>query len=77
MCHSLRVTVNMYINWCFIRLLLDIVHVSDVLSLAVHLLCSWTHVRWLDPNSTYMRVVAVSILVIMWQVMYSCPMYTL
>ena len=29
---------------------------------------SWTHVRWLDPNSTYMRVVAVSILVIMWQV---------
>ncbi|KAK2154768.1 hypothetical protein LSH36_258g05075 [Paralvinella palmiformis] len=28
---------------------------------------SWTHVRWLDPNSTYMRIVAVSILVVMWQ----------
>lgn len=28
---------------------------------------SWIHIRWLDPNSTFMRVVAVSILVIMWQ----------
>ncbi|ESN91531.1 hypothetical protein HELRODRAFT_70414 [Helobdella robusta] len=28
---------------------------------------SWTHVRWLDPSSTYMRIVAVSLLVIMWQ----------
>ncbi|KAL5014161.1 hypothetical protein ScPMuIL_008431 [Solemya velum] len=28
---------------------------------------SWTHVRWLDPNSTYMRVVAVCILIVIWQ----------
>jgi phosphatidylserine synthase 1 len=28
---------------------------------------SWTHVRWLDPHSTYMRVLAVCILVVMWQ----------
>ncbi|XP_013383200.1 phosphatidylserine synthase 1 isoform X2 [Lingula anatina] len=28
---------------------------------------SWTHVRWLDPNSSYMRVIGVSILVIFWQ----------
>ncbi|ELU01944.1 hypothetical protein CAPTEDRAFT_122558 [Capitella teleta] len=27
---------------------------------------SWTHVRWLDPNSSYMRPVAVCILVVMW-----------
>ncbi|CAI9720231.1 phosphatidylserine synthase 1-like isoform X2 [Octopus vulgaris] len=29
---------------------------------------SWTHVRWLDPNSSYMRVLAVGILVVIWQV---------
>ncbi|XP_070550344.1 phosphatidylserine synthase 1-like isoform X2 [Ptychodera flava] len=29
---------------------------------------SWTHVRWLDPNSSCMRVVAVYILLVMWQV---------
>ncbi|UYV60293.1 PTDSS1 [Cordylochernes scorpioides] len=29
---------------------------------------SWTHVRWLDPNSTYMRFLAVAELVIFWQV---------
>jgi hypothetical protein len=29
---------------------------------------SWTHVRWLDPNSSYMRPVAVCILVVMWNV---------
>lgn len=29
---------------------------------------SWTHVRWLDPNSSYMRVLAVGILVMIWQV---------
>ncbi|XP_022258316.1 phosphatidylserine synthase 1-like [Limulus polyphemus] len=29
---------------------------------------SWTHVRWLDPNCTYMRFLAVSELVIFWQV---------
>ncbi|KAK2182684.1 hypothetical protein NP493_338g01011 [Ridgeia piscesae] len=28
---------------------------------------SWTHVRWMDPNSTYMRVVAFAILVVVWQ----------
>ncbi len=32
---------------------------------------SWTHVRWLDPNSTYMRMVAICIMVIVWQVSYS------
>ncbi|XP_046374685.2 phosphatidylserine synthase 1-like isoform X1 [Haliotis rufescens] len=29
---------------------------------------SWTHVRWLDPNSTYMRVIAVWILIVFWQI---------
>lgn len=29
---------------------------------------SWTHVRWLDPNCTYMRFLAVSELVIFWQI---------
>lgn len=29
---------------------------------------SWTHVRWLDPKSTYMRFMAVCQLVIFWQV---------
>lgn len=31
--------------------------------------CSWTHVRWLDPNCTYMRFIAVSEVVVFWQVM--------
>nr|CAG4643927.1 EOG090X05CZ [Lepidurus arcticus] len=29
---------------------------------------SWTHVRWLDPNSSYMRFMAVGQLVIYWQI---------
>lgn len=29
---------------------------------------SWTHVRWLDPNCTYMRFLALSQLAIAWQV---------
>lgn len=29
---------------------------------------SWTHVRWMDPNCTYMRFLAVTELVIFWQV---------
>lgn len=29
---------------------------------------SWTPVRWLDPNCTYMRFVAICQLVIFWQV---------
>lgn len=29
---------------------------------------SWTQMRWLDPNSTYMRFLSVSQLVIFWQV---------
>ncbi|XP_063407092.1 phosphatidylserine synthase 1-like isoform X1 [Mytilus trossulus] len=29
---------------------------------------SWTHVRWLDPNSSYMRIVAICIIIIFWQV---------
>ncbi|XP_041360451.1 phosphatidylserine synthase-like [Gigantopelta aegis] len=29
---------------------------------------SWTHVRWLDPNSTYMRIIAVWILIVFWQI---------
>jgi phosphatidylserine synthase 1 len=29
---------------------------------------SWTHVRWMDPNSSYMRIIAVTELVIFWQV---------
>lgn len=29
---------------------------------------SWTHVRWLDPKSTYMRFWGVCQLVIFWQV---------
>ncbi|XP_067133639.1 phosphatidylserine synthase-like [Centruroides vittatus] len=29
---------------------------------------SWTHVRWLDPKCTYMRFLAVSELVIFWQI---------
>ncbi|XP_077989838.1 phosphatidylserine synthase 1-like [Glandiceps talaboti] len=29
---------------------------------------SWIHVKWLDPNSSFMRVVAVYILLVMWQV---------
>ncbi|CAH1775510.1 unnamed protein product, partial [Owenia fusiformis] len=29
---------------------------------------SWTHVRWLDPHSSYMRVVSVTILVVFWMV---------
>lgn len=29
---------------------------------------SWTHVRWLDPNCTYMRFLAVTELVIFWQI---------
>ncbi|XP_060567207.1 phosphatidylserine synthase 1-like isoform X2 [Ruditapes philippinarum] len=28
---------------------------------------TWTHVRWLDPNSGYMRFVAVTILIVVWQ----------
>jgi len=28
---------------------------------------SWTHVRWLDPNSSYMRVIAVVQFMIIWQ----------
>lgn len=30
---------------------------------------SWTHVRWLDPNCTYMRFWAICQLVIFWQVL--------
>nr|CAG4645503.1 EOG090X05CZ [Lynceus sp. MCZ IZ 141354] len=29
---------------------------------------SWTHVRWLDPHSSYMRLFAVSQLIILWQI---------
>merc|ERR1711915_1161432 len=29
---------------------------------------SWTHVRWLDPNSSYMRLVAIIQLMLIWQV---------
>ena len=29
---------------------------------------SWTHVRWLDPKSSYMRVIGVTQIVIVWQV---------
>ncbi|KAL1123906.1 hypothetical protein AAG570_001676 [Ranatra chinensis] len=29
---------------------------------------SWTHVRWLDPNCTYMRFFAICQLVIFWQI---------
>ncbi|KAI1305373.1 Phosphatidylserine synthase 1 [Halotydeus destructor] len=29
---------------------------------------SWTHVRWMDPNCTWMRIIAVTELVIFWQV---------
>ncbi|GFU10568.1 phosphatidylserine synthase 1 [Nephila pilipes] len=29
---------------------------------------SWTHVRWLDPNCTYMRIFAVYQLVFFWQI---------
>ena len=29
---------------------------------------SWTPVRWLDPNCTYMRFVAICQLVLFWQV---------
>lgn len=29
---------------------------------------SWTTMRWLDPNSTYMRFLSVSQLVIFWQI---------
>nr|CAG4644761.1 EOG090X05CZ [Leptodora kindtii] len=29
---------------------------------------SWTHVRWLDPHSSYMRFLAVCQLVIFWQI---------
>ncbi|XP_052086567.1 phosphatidylserine synthase 1-like [Mytilus californianus] len=29
---------------------------------------SWTHVRWLDPNSSYMRIVAICIIIVFWQV---------
>ncbi|KAL4218103.1 Phosphatidylserine synthase 2 [Mactra antiquata] len=28
---------------------------------------TWTHVRWLDPNSGYMRFVAVTMLIFIWQ----------
>ncbi|WAR15799.1 PTSS-like protein, partial [Mya arenaria] len=28
---------------------------------------TWTHVRWLDPNSGYMRFVAVTMLIVIWQ----------
>ena len=28
---------------------------------------SWTHVGWLDPNSSYMRIVAVCIIIVFWQ----------
>ncbi len=31
---------------------------------------SFAHVRWLDPYSTVMRVVAFAILVVMWQVSF-------
>ena len=31
---------------------------------------SWTHVRWFDPNSSYMRVAAVTVLVMFWNVRY-------
>lgn len=29
---------------------------------------SWTHVRWLDPHSSYMRFLAVCQLVLFWQI---------
>ena len=29
---------------------------------------SWTHVRWLDPKSSYMRVIGLTQIVIVWQV---------
>jgi phosphatidylserine synthase 1 len=29
---------------------------------------SWTHVRWFDPQSTYMRYIAISLFVLMWQI---------
>lgn len=28
---------------------------------------SWTHVRWLDPNSSYMRVIAIIQFMVIWQ----------
>ncbi|XP_052240039.1 phosphatidylserine synthase 1-like [Dreissena polymorpha] len=28
---------------------------------------TWTHVRWLDPNSGYMRLVAITFLIFIWQ----------
>ncbi|KAG1696140.1 Phosphatidylserine synthase 1 [Nymphon striatum] len=34
---------------------------------------SWTHVRWLDPHCTYMRLIAVSEVVVIWQI---CEMNT-
>lgn len=34
----------------------------------VVLIISWTHVRWLDPNCTYMRFFAICELVTVWQV---------
>jgi len=29
---------------------------------------SWTHVRWLDPNSSFMRLVAITQFMLIWQV---------
>ncbi len=29
---------------------------------------SWTHVRWLDPHSSTMRIIGVSIIVFVWLV---------
>ncbi|XP_023323852.1 phosphatidylserine synthase 1 [Eurytemora carolleeae] len=29
---------------------------------------SWTHVRWLDPNSSYMRLIAIIQFILIWQV---------
>ena len=34
----------------------------------VFLLFSWTHVRWLDPHSSTMRIIGVSIIVFVWLV---------
>ena len=29
---------------------------------------NWTHVRWLDPHSSYMRFLAVAQLILFWQI---------
>eukprot|EP00118_Oscarella_pearsei_P003226 m.13489 g.13489 ORF g.13489 m.13489 type:complete len:449 (+) comp24878_c0_seq1:1249-2595(+) len=75
-CNGLGIIIGLYIckklemknfNWASIK---DLPHPRDKIKRAVLQFTpeSWTHVRWLDPSSTYMRYFAISSFVLIWQI---------